>query len=82
VLVAGYGGVSRLCCSEEATTMSSVRGYPCVGIQNFSLGKVKEVAIHNVGMRPAQVRVAVFKGIFHSYPSPHPPCLFMDWNNQ
>ncbi|XP_060568181.1 centrosomal protein of 192 kDa-like isoform X2 [Ruditapes philippinarum] len=63
VLVAGYGGVSRLCCSEEATTMSSVRGYPCVGIQNFSLGKVKEVAIHNVGMRPAQVRVAVFKDL-------------------
>ncbi|XP_053402304.1 uncharacterized protein LOC123548511 isoform X2 [Mercenaria mercenaria] len=63
VLVAGYGGVSRLCCSEESTTAASVKGFPCVGIQSFSLGKVKEVSVHNLGMRAAQVKVAVFKDL-------------------
>lgn len=63
ILMAGYGGVSRLCCSEESTTAVSVRGFPCIGIQSFSLGKVKAVTVHNLGVRTALVKVAVFKDL-------------------
>lgn len=41
----------------------SVHGFPCVGIQYFSMEKVKDVLVHNLGARPAIVKVAVFNGM-------------------
>lgn len=57
----GYGGVSRLHCSEETMVSQTVQGVPCVSIQQFSKEAIKEVMIHNVGARCALVKVTVFK---------------------
>ncbi|KAL4232237.1 hypothetical protein ACF0H5_009811 [Mactra antiquata] len=63
VQVGGYGGVSRLCCSEESSSPATVKGFPCITIQSFSLGMIKEMFVHNLGERGACVKVSVFKDL-------------------
>jgi len=60
--VLGYGGVSRLQCSEDSTHGHMVRGFPCVEVRHFSMEKLQDVHIHNVGERAAHVHVKIYKG--------------------
>ena len=60
--MSGYGGVSRLCCSERSTEPVSIKGHPCIGVRNLSTERVKHFYVNNLGARSASVKVAAFTG--------------------
>ena len=64
VRVSGYGGVSKLCCSERSTESVSVKGFPCIGVRNLATERVKHFYVNNQGGRAATVKVATFTGKF------------------
>ena len=64
VHVSGYGGVSKLCCSERSTESVSVKGFPCIGVRNLATERVKHFYVNNRGGRMASVKVTAFSGKF------------------
>lgn len=62
VHVSGYGGVSKLCCSERSAESISVKGFPCIGVRNLATERVKHFYVNNRGSRAAVVKVATFTG--------------------
>ena len=62
--MSGYGGVSKLCCSERLTEPVSVKGHPCIGVGNLSTERVKHFYVNNIGGRSASVKVSAFMGEF------------------
>ena len=65
VHVSGYGGVSKLCCSERSTESISVKGFPCIGVRNLATERVKHFYVNNRGGRMATVKVTAYSGKFN-----------------
>ncbi|XP_052232648.1 uncharacterized protein LOC127845662 isoform X2 [Dreissena polymorpha] len=63
VKIQGYGGVSRLHCTEECLETTFVEGHTCVTVTSFSMDKVKDIFLNNLGDRAARVRVAVYEDL-------------------
>ena len=60
--MSGYGGVSKLCCSERSVEKVSAKGHPCILVRNLSTERVKHFYVHNRGSRSAVVKVSTFTG--------------------
>ena len=56
VTVLGYGGVSKLSCSDS----TSIKGYPCVYFDGTTT--LNELYIHNNGAQTASVKLVLYSG--------------------
>ncbi|XP_052245393.1 centrosomal protein of 192 kDa-like isoform X1 [Dreissena polymorpha] len=63
VKIQGYGGVSRLHCKEDCLETTFVEGHTCFTVTSFSMDKVKDIFLTNLGDRAARVHVAVYEDL-------------------
>ncbi|XP_052816319.1 uncharacterized protein LOC128242923 isoform X2 [Mya arenaria] len=59
----GYGGVSCLQCDDGSSETQRVQGHPCIPVHHFSMERISDVLIHNIGDKPAVVSVKVYKDL-------------------